>query len=200
LNISYFDALSDPQKVDQEGLETQIRRFISSQAIMLCLAGVPGIYVHSLLGSRSYHAGVERTGRYRTINREKLQRRELERELADPTSLRHRVFQRYADLLRVRRSQPAFHPNGSQKIILSNRALFSLLRTSPDNQEHILCVHSVSDQEQVFEANLSELGVADSAGAEDLVTGESHRADEAGRLRLAVAPYQVLWLKASGGM
>jgi glycosidase len=198
LNISYFDALSNPEKVDQEGLETQIRRFISSQAIMLSLAGVPGVYVHSLLGSRSYHAGVERTGRYRTINREKLQQRELERELADPTSLRHRVFQRYVHLLRVRRSHRAFHPNGPQKIILSNPALFALLRTSPDDQEHVLCVHNVSDKEQVFEADLSELGVAYSAGPEDLVTGRSHEADDTGRLRLVVAPYQVLWLRDSG--
>ena len=164
---------------------------------MLSLAGVPGVYVHSLLGSRSYHEGAEQTGRYRTINREKLQRGELERELADPTSLRHRVFHQYAHLLRVRRSQRAFHPNGPQKIISNNPALFALLRTSPDDQEHILCVHNVSDKEQVFQADLSELDVASGAVLEDLVTDRSHRVEEAGKLRLIVAPYQVLWLKVA---
>ncbi|RLC54282.1 MAG: sugar phosphorylase, partial [Chloroflexota bacterium] len=50
LNISYFDALSDPN--GPEPLDWQVRRFLASQAIMLSLAGVPGIYVHSLFGSR----------------------------------------------------------------------------------------------------------------------------------------------------
>ena len=162
---------------------------------MLSLAGVPGVYVHSLLGSRSFRAGVDETGRYRTINREKLQRDELERELADPTSLRHRVFRRYVELLRVRRSQRAFHPNGAERIIVSNPALFSLLRTSPDDQEHVLCVHSVSDREQAFEADLAELSVTHGGVLEDLVNGTRHAVDDAGRLRLTVAPYQVLWLR-----
>ncbi|MEA3342321.1 MAG: sugar phosphorylase, partial [Chloroflexota bacterium] len=98
LNISYFDALSDPNGAAP--LDLQARRFLASQAIMLALAGVPGIYVHSLFGSRSYPAGVEQTGRYRSINREKFRRDELERALADPSSLRHQVFYPYLRLIR----------------------------------------------------------------------------------------------------
>ncbi|HEC34752.1 MAG TPA: sugar phosphorylase, partial [Chloroflexi bacterium] len=115
LNISYFDALSDPG--GPEPLDLQVRRFLASQAIMLSLAGVPGIYVHSLFGSRSYHAGVQQTGHYRSINREKLRREDLERELAAPTSLRHQVFYPYCHLVRTRAGHPAFHPNGLQQIL-----------------------------------------------------------------------------------
>jgi len=108
LNISYFDALSDPASAEPLGLQRQ--RFLASQAIMLALRGVPGIYVHSLLGSRSWQEGVERTGRNRTINRQKFERAALEAELADQDSLRWRVFAAYRDLLRARASEPAFHP------------------------------------------------------------------------------------------
>jgi sucrose phosphorylase len=201
LNISYFDALSDPAKLKAEGVEVQVDRFIASQAIMLALAGVPGIYVHSLLGSRSWREGVEKTGRYRTINREKLRRDELEAELAQSGKLRRRVFERYVHLLRTRTSQRAFHPNGAQKILFGNPALFALLRSSPRGEapphkrEHIICIHNVSDQNQAFQADLAELGVPYSGAPRDLLTGERHPLDERGQLRLTVAPYQVLWLK-----
>ncbi len=196
LNISYFDALSNPTGATEEGLEVQIRRFIASQAIMLSLAGVPGIYVHSLLGSRSYREGVEKTGRYRTINREKLRWDELKTALADPTTLRRQVFQRYVHLLRVRTSQKAFHPNGAQEILFSNDALFALVRTSPDNGERVVCVHNVSGNDQPFQMNLDRVGLQKVDSLRDLVSGARYAVGEDQRLRLVVQPYQVLWLKA----
>jgi glycosidase len=196
LNISYFDALSDPGSVEEEGLGLQVSRFMASQAMMLSLAGVPGIYVHSLLGSRSWREGVETTGRYRTINREKLRWHDLAAALADPTSLRHKVFYQYVHLLRIRRSQRAFHPNGAQQVLSGNRALFTLLRTSPDGQEHILCVHNVSDREQSFQADLVELGVPHNDNVEDLVFPTRFPVGKDGQLGLTVKPYQVLWLTA----
>jgi glycosidase len=195
LNISYFDALSDPATVEVEGLEMQTRRFIASQAIMLSLAGVPGIYVHSLLGSRSYREGVQKTGRYRTINREKLRRGDLEAALADPALLRHQVFQRYVHLLRVRTSQRAFHPNGVQKVLFDNDALFALLRTSPDGQEQILCIHNVSDRDQLFQTNLDELRMPHCNAVQDIISGARYPASGNGQLTLIVKSYQVLWLK-----
>jgi sucrose phosphorylase len=139
---------------------------------------------------------VERTGRYRTINREKLGDAELKEALSDPTSLRHEVFYRYVHLLRICRAQRSFHPNGPQKVLSDNPALFALLRTSPDGREHLLCVHNVSDEEQHFQADLGELGVPHSGALEDLVYPTRHLVNEDGRFRVSVAPYQVLWLKA----
>src|SRR5690606_38772488 len=68
LNVTYVDAIagiSDP-------IETQVRRFLVSQAVMLALAGMPAVYIHSLLGSRNDQAGVARTGHNRSINRARL--------------------------------------------------------------------------------------------------------------------------------
>lgn len=70
LNINYFDALSDP-KAD-EPIEIQIDRFIAAHAILLTLAGLPGIYFHSMFGSRSWFEGVRQNGHKRAINRQKL--------------------------------------------------------------------------------------------------------------------------------
>ncbi|MCB0240108.1 MAG: sugar phosphorylase, partial [Anaerolineae bacterium] len=62
LNITLYDFLNDPAAAKPE---LDIARFLASQAILLSLAGVPGIYVHSLFGSRNCEACVAETGRAR---------------------------------------------------------------------------------------------------------------------------------------
>jgi len=206
LNISYFDALSNPD--GHEPLALQARRFLSSQSIMLALAGVPGIYFHSLFGSRSDRAGVERTGRYRSINREKLQRSQLERALADPSSLRHRVFYPYLHLIRTRATLRALHPNGAQQVLFGNEdrsddsvlgeGLFVLVRTSPDGTEKVLCIHNVSDAEQPLRVDLKALSVQHHGALEDAISGTAYPIGGDDNLALTVGPYEVLWLRAQG--
>ncbi len=192
LNISYFDALSDPG--GEEPLDLQARRFLISQAIMLSLAGVPGIYVHSLFGSRSYPAGVEQSGRYRSINREKFQRDELERELADPSSLRRQVFYPYLRLIRARAMHRAFHPNSPQQILTPHPALFTLLRTAPDGSESLLCIHNVSNEELSLPINLDALAFPHASQVRDLITETVFPVNDSGGLILRVTPFQGLWL------
>lgn len=180
LNINYFDALSNPNA--GEALELQVSRFLCAQSIMLTLAGVPGIYVHSLLGSRSDHEGVEKTGRNRSINREKFERGRLERELSDPEHLRHRVFSAYRSMLQTRRAEPAFHPQAPQRILNTPRAIFGLERTRPDGSGALYCLHNLSDTFQDVQLPIKR--------ARDLLTGE--RLDTAQRVTLE--PYQVRWL------
>jgi sucrose phosphorylase len=196
LNISYFDALSDPN--GGESLETQADRFLASQATMLSLAGVPGIYVHSLFGSRSHHEGVEKTGRYRSINREKFRRSELEQALADPSALRHQVFYPYLDLIRARASHSAFHPNSGQRVLLPDQtgsaSLFVLLRTSIANGKRVFCIHNISSTEQPLRVNLKALDIPGENEFQDLISGTVYAArDQA--LLLTIKPYQVLWLE-----
>jgi len=192
LNISYFDALSDP--TSSEPLSRQVDRFVASQAIMLALQGVPGIYVHSLFGSRSWRKGVEQTGRYRTINREKFDRVELESALEETDSLRHRVFSAYRQLLKARCAHPAFHPNGSQDILDLGAVLFALARSAPEGRETLLCLHEVSGDEQRVRIGRGELPWKDVTTLRDVLSGAAFRMDE-GALALELAPYQVLWLE-----
>ncbi|MGZ6346695.1 MAG: sugar phosphorylase, partial [Anaerolineales bacterium] len=126
LNINYFDALSDPSGV--EPLENQIARFMAAEAIMLSLRGVPAIYFHSLFGSRGWKEGIRLKQHNRAINREKLDRRVLERELGDPASLRSQVFDLHRRLLARRSASAAFHPHGLQKILDMGKGVFAVLR------------------------------------------------------------------------
>ncbi|MEM9187232.1 MAG: sugar phosphorylase, partial [Planctomycetota bacterium] len=76
LNITYVDALApslmNPPPPEGEGAtERHARRFLSSQAVMLALRGVPAPYFHSLVGTQNDYAGVEATGQNRRINRHK---------------------------------------------------------------------------------------------------------------------------------
>ncbi|MGH7945816.1 MAG: sugar phosphorylase [Opitutaceae bacterium] len=143
MNINFFDALSNP---GGEPVETQIARMVCAHAIQLSLAGVPGIYFHSLFGSRGDRAGAEASGIPRRINRQKLTRPSLEQELATPDSLRARIFSGLRALLQARRGSAAFHPCGRQDVITSDSQLFVLWRTSPDERERVLCVHNISGE------------------------------------------------------
>jgi glycosidase len=193
LNINYLDALGDPRE-DGQAFELIARRFLASQAIMLALRGVPGIYFHSLFGSRGWLAGVQETGRARTINREKLQRSTLEAELADTGSLRHRIFHGYRHLLERRQATPAFHPNADQQVLFVHAAVFSLLRSAPASNSHVICLHNVSDQSQDISIDLADLPIDGNARFVDLV-GESTYQASAGQMVITITPYQVLWLQ-----
>ena len=192
LNINYLDALGDPEQLHEE-FDLVARRFLASQAILLALRGVPGIYFHSLFGSRSWLAGVKENGRFRTINRQKLERQVLEEELADPNSLRHRVFRDYHDLLRRRTTHPAFDPNGGQQVIFCHESIFALLRTSADGHSFALCLHNVANDSCQLTIDLDNIFPSPLSDLSDLISGRYYSLD-GGQLVLTLAPYQVLWL------
>ena len=189
LNITLFDALNDPQAPDPV---LDVRRFLASQVIMLSLAGVPGIYVHSLFGSRNCHSCVAETGRSRSINREKFQLPAIDAELADPKSLKHRVLAGMKQLLKIRRGQVEFHPNAEQRVLSVGKGLFALVRGG-----RLLVVVNVTAERQDIDLGLSEVGLPLSDTWRDLI---SERALDVsgGRLSLPVEAYQSLWLKPSG--
>jgi glucosylglycerate phosphorylase len=180
MNINYFDALSNPQ--DNEPLSLRINRFIAAQAIMLSLVGVPGIYFHSLFGSRNWTEGVKQTGRNRTINRQKCEFDVLQNELANPASLRSQVFNRYRQLLLARKSSSAFHPHGAQNVLDLHPAVFALERISPNGTSRVLCLHNVGAKQAVFDAPFKQ--------ARDLLAGELMDGKS-----LLLEPYQILWME-----
>lgn len=189
LNINYFDALSNPKGNEPLGL--QVDRFIAAQAIMLSLPGVPGIYFHSLFGSRGWLEGVQRTGRNRTINREKCDFETLQKELVDPNSLRARVFSRYHQLLLARRNSPAFHPHGVHRILDVHPSVFAIERISPDGSSRAFCLHNVSKAKVLIETEQFILmrGSVDKTMV-DLFTGQALQVS-----KFMLDPYQVLWIK-----
>ena len=170
LNITYFDALA----IHGESLLRSVDRFIASQAIMLALAGVPGIYLPSLFGAANWQGGVRQTGRARTINREKFNLVTLLQRLNDLTTRVGQVFQRYSHLLKLRRGQAAFEPQTPQRVLDVHPAVFALERGS------LLALHHVADQTLKL----------------DLPAGRWHDliSDTVVSSTVDLLPYQVLWL------
>ena len=144
LNISYFDALSDPQSA--ESPDTQIARFLAAHAIMLALRGLPGIYFHSLFGSRGDRKAAEESGIPRRINRKKLDVAELEAALDDPGSIRARVFAGLRRMIEARASHPAFSPYAGQHIPEAPPGLFVTIRNAADGRKAI-CLTNVTPAE-----------------------------------------------------
>jgi glycosidase len=180
LNLNYFDAVNDPTA--DEPLDTQIARFLASQAIPLSFIGMPGVYIHSLLGSRNDMEGVRRTGRARAINRAKLPLAALEAELADPSSLRSRVLGEYLRMLDMRRRQSAFHPDASQQVLELGGGVFAIRRRNGQTGQQIVAVHNMTD---------TRLRVAAEAGV-DLLDERSQCS-----AAVALAPYQVRWIETA---
>jgi len=125
LNITYYDAINSPLHPDTK---IDVKRFMAACSLMLVDKGVPGIYIHCLLGSRNDVNGVEATGINRMINRERLSAEELSHDLSDPESLRYQVLTRFLHLLNVRKQIPAFHHSVKRDILPSDNRLFIMER------------------------------------------------------------------------
>ena len=137
LNITYMDALTPLE----DGDDLRADRFLGAHTVLLSLAGVPGIYIHSLLGSRNAVKDAEESGINRRINRAHLQVAELCEEL-ETDSLRRKVFDEMLRRLRIRAQHAAFHPKAEQQILSLDSRVFAVLRSA--EKEQILALINVS--------------------------------------------------------
>jgi sucrose phosphorylase len=186
INISLFDALQGTTAgADDWGLE----RFVCAHAIMLGLEGIPGIYIHSLLGTRNDYTRVENSGHFRAINRHQWDFDTLEAALAREQSSHSIVFRRLKGLLAIRRKQAAFHPNATQFTLHLGQALFGFWRQSMDRRQSVFCISNISPQSQVL--SLSDINLIDTQQWQDLISGEPLAVGESA---LELQPYQSVWI------
>ncbi len=190
LNITYFDLINAP-KVTAAQPDLALKRFLVSQAIMLAMIGVPGIYLPSLFGGRNDFEGVRRTGRARSINRHKFDEGKLKAVLSDATALNAQVLAGYRQLLAARTAEPAFHPLGQQRVAYLDDRVVALERTAPDSSARVLALHNISGESVA-------LTVPEERAAEwrDLLSDQSYGAGADNSLHITLEPYQIAWLKA----
>lgn len=192
LNVTLYDLLCD-----REGNASRMdeARFLASQAILLSLKGVPGIYLPSLFGARNCVSCVEETGRARSINREKFSYDALVRSLADPGDRGARVFRAYRQLLQARRAHRAFHPLGMQEVLPLPEGAFGLRRVSPEGNETLLTLTNVSAQEVNLTVPLN--GELERRSAwQDILTGR--RIPLLANRGMRLGPYETVWLELAG--
>ncbi len=177
LNITYIDAILGGKK------STRAEKFLASQAIQYVLPGVPATYIHSLLGSRNWIEGVKQTKRARTINREKLEVEKLIAELNDPESFRSKIFYPYLNFIKIRRQQPAFHPNAHFTIMDLHPGLFAIKRYC--EEQTIYALTNISSQQ--VDVSLKENKTVDEMT--DLITCSKFHVES-----FYLKPYQFVWL------
>jgi sucrose phosphorylase len=194
MNIVYFDALNEPAA--GASLETQVNRFMVAQAIMLSLAGVPGIYFHSLFGSRNDRETALESGINRRINRQKLTLAELEADLGRKSSLRTCVFERYRVLLKARRSHAAFNPHAEQRVLEQDSRVFAVLRTAATGHAWVLCLHNVTNERVTL--NVATSHAASAEVWTELLPQRPHRVSANRTNSVTLRPYEVNWMAAQG--
>ena len=143
LNINYQDALASPEDSD----EVRIGRFMAAETILMSMQGLPGIYIHSLLGSRNDYYGRETSNIPRRINRQKLDLEKLEEQLLCNTN-RATIFNEMIRRLNIRKVHEQFSPKAHQRILNVDSHIFALERYM-DGGEKILAVINVSSEEIV---------------------------------------------------
>lgn len=203
LNITWWSALNP--ETDDESRDLQVRRFLASRSIAQALAGVPAIYIASMIGTENDLESVSRGEGPRSINRRTISAPDLEELLQDPDHHAGAIFEGLNHMLDVRTRTPAFHPNGDQRILELGSAVFGVLRRSCDGGQTVLALTNVTAEPQEVEVG-SVLAPAegpadgDAAGSprgetvwRDLLAGTDH-AGHGGSLGLRLDPYRVVWL------
>ncbi len=193
MNIVYYDALNSPESQESQAL--QVKRFLCSQAILVSLAGVPGIYVHSLFGSRNWRQGVEQSGRYRTINRRKFRRSEFEQALDNADSVQHQVFAGYRHLIETRIAEQSFHPSAKQVVLDCGPSFFVVRRESLDGARKVLCIHNVTGESQSLNLAQDCFAVEDLQHVRDLLSNDCWQKSDERDIMIDLGPYAVRWLQ-----
>jgi sucrose phosphorylase len=186
MNIALYDALQGTLAgKDQWNFE----RFICAHAVMFALEGIPGVYIHSMLGTQNDYKKLANAHNNRSINRHRWHEEALEDALAD-SSLHHaKVLSTLKTLLDIRIKQPAFHPNATQFTLHLGLQLFGFWRQSQNRKQSIFCVSNVSDQ--AITLPLSELNLIVTEAWIELITGA--RITELSQ-EIILSPYQTVWI------
>jgi glucosylglycerate phosphorylase len=191
LNCSYIDALTNPNEDDA----IRLKRLLVTQATVLAMPGVPGIYFHSLVGSRNYHDGVKHTGVNRTINREKYHIDWLENELSKLGSLAKSVFDSYKRLISIRINEEAFNPFGKFSFIDLDKRIFAIDNVCCKGVERIIAIHNFSDEEVV--CTLPEDIKLPLCDILSVNCGVFSQEEDNQTREIKLEPYQIMWLKGT---
>jgi sucrose phosphorylase len=194
INVTWWSAINGDSSHEETTL--QVKRYVASRSIALVLGGVPAIYVHGAIGSSNDHDLVKNTGVKRDVNRATIRVEQLFEQLKNPDSKSSLLRERWVPLNLSRTSQRAFHPQGRQTVLMTSPEVFTVLRSSPESDQHVLAMTNVANRKINVDIDLSDLGLR-TVRWHDLIRDREVSANS-GRLSLSLEPYDVVWLKASG--
>jgi len=193
INITWYSAMNREDAGETD--DFQIKRFLASRSIALVMMGVPGIYLHSFLGSKNDADAVLAERETRSINRKVIDAMSLRAALYDPQSTTYKVSTLFGDMIRQRVKELAFHPNAPQKILNLGDEVFAVLRIPQDDRDAVLAITNVTSHPVALRLDPNRTGIRGRAFRDVL----SNRVMDApdGFLQLSMEPYEVLWLKTA---
>lgn len=186
LNIALYDALQGT--ISGKDI-WNFERFVCAHAVMFGLEGVPGLYIHSLLGTQNDHLKVENTQHNRSINRHRWEEDKLTAALTDETLHHGKVLDAITNLIDIRIKQPAFHPNATQYTLHLGVTLFGFWRQSMNRKQSIFCISNVTDQPVTLV--LSELNLIMTENWKELISGTEVTSITQS---IELSPYQTVWI------
>ena len=186
LNIALLDAMKGTFK----GIDhMQVERFIACHAIMLSLEGIPAFYIHSVLGTTNDYELMKKNSQNRSINRKSWDFDEIKNKLLDDKSINNQVYKLIIDLIKIRKKQPAFHPNAIQFTFNLGKNFFGIWRQSLDKKQSIFSVTNVTNIFQYLD--LTELNLIESEKWWDLI---SRKDIDDIKSTIALKAYQTVWI------
>ena len=185
MNINYLEALSSPDL----DIKKRCNVLLSAVNILNSIIGVPAIYIHTILGSLNDYEGLAQTGRNRSINREKLDYDVVREELENKESLRNMVFYGIIKQIEARTSEKAFHPTANQKVVKIDDRIFSIIRSSGD--EELLVINNISSD--IIE--LEYLKILELFSNKKDILIEIINKKEIKDNKIVLNPYEYMWLK-----
>ncbi len=190
LNATYFSACS-PE--DDKNIDEHLARFLATQNVVLSLRGVPALYLPLFLTGRNDYKRAEEWQDNRAINRGRFNIDEWEEKAKDNSTIEAKVLKGLTNLLRVRTSTPAFHPEGKQEIMQTGqKEILAISRTpASSDDKKVLCLTNFSSQSQRINGEQLQKKCNHTKEVIDLVTGEKRTMTD----EMTLAPYQVLWLQ-----
>jgi sucrose phosphorylase len=143
----------------------------------MCLQGIPAFYIHSFTATPNDLEGLERTGRYRSINRKRWDAEELAAKLADPGDTAAVAMKVLTKRLRLRASVPEFHPEVPQEVVKMDPRCLVVRRKG------LTAAHNFSDE---------AVELPGVSGEEVLMKDEGVEVTDSG---LRLPPRSVCWMR-----
>lgn len=180
LNSNYMDLLTHPDEDDS----VRIKRMILSQAVVMAMPGVPGIYFHSLVGSGNHLGGVEMTGVKRSINRQKIFWHNLKERLDTAGSIGNVIFHTMKRLLSIRVNERSFNPFGPFEFPSLDKRVFTIVQTAVEGDERIIALHNLSEKSVTLTLPDFTVHGVNLLNREEITTAE-----------ITLEAYEIAWIK-----
>ena len=191
INSTWWSAINGDD--GKEDMAFQVKRHLASRSLALVLQGVPAAYVHGVMGTPNDHNLAKKTGVKRDVNRGIIDSTAFAEALKDPQSKNSLLRKSNSRLILIRTSQRPFHPHGDQQVLMISPNVFTVFRTSPEGDQHILTMTNVTSRECHMEIPLLELNMEETRWY-DLLSEKEWMAEDK-KLSLTFKPYDIIWLK-----